>query len=347
MVAALSLALGGCAATGAPSRPASSAATDAFLPDEPRLLFEWFPPGSSMKTIFLAQDDGLSAVAVTTDVATDVEHVHADWSPDGMQIAFEALADAGPASIWITDADGAHAVETIVCESAGCLQQSYPSWSPDGKSIVFVQGDGVDGRTWGPASIVVMNLATKERRTLAVTADGTAAYYSPRWSRDGTRIVAQYETYPDAEESEISSSEVVVMPADGSSAPVGLTTPALFAGHPDWSPTEDLIVFDSYDLSAFFPVSPGDTNVYVMNPDGSEVRQLTNTTLDQLQRIGEPTWTPDGKRIVASRGVLAAPDNKSIIDALIVFVDPSSGEVTVTGVQGAQVRLQPTPDRSS
>ena len=337
----VALVLTACTSTAAPRPHVTDDSVIDFLPDEPRLLFEWYLNGDSVKSQFLADAQGLAAVAVTTDVAPGIDHVHSDWSPDGTKIAFETLDDSG-ASIWIADSDGKHSVQTITCESAGCTQQSYPSWSPDGKSIVFVQGDGVPDN-WGAASIVVFDLASKTRRTLAVTAGGTAAFYSPRWSRDGSQVVAQYETYPDATESTISSSEIVMVPADGSAPPRSLTDPAMFAGHPDWSPTEDLIVFDTYDLSAFFPISPAGTesNLFLIRPDGSGLRKLTDTTQAKLQRLGEPSWTPDGARIVATLGSLFSTDDLHINDAMTVYVDPTSGALDKTGISGAGARLQP------
>ncbi|CAN5231381.1 hypothetical protein BH11ACT3_BH11ACT3_25700 [soil metagenome] len=333
-------ALAGCAApTGGPSgTPTAAGVSTSTYEDGAQLVFEWYGSGGDGKKLFLVNGETDRHTTITEDVAAGTEHVHPDWSPDGTKIAFESLAHEGAASIWIAEADGSNAVETISCESPNCLQQFQPSFSPDGQSLVFVQGDGPADH-WGPASIVTLELNTGTRQVVAATADGKAAFYNPRWSPDGTQIVAQYETYPDIEESDILSSEIVVVPSDGSAPPTSLTDPTMFAGHPDWSWKNNLIVFDTYDLSAFFPVSPGDSNLYVMNPDGSDQRQLTATTLSKLQRIGEPTWTPDGTSIVASIGSLNS--DGVIQNASIIFVDPASGEFDRIGASGACARLQP------
>lgn len=55
--------------------------------------------------------------------------------------------------------------------------------------------------------------------------------------------------------------------------------------HPDWSPDGQQLVFDSDRL--------GDTQLYVMNADGSAPRALTGSP----GRNAEPKWSPDGKWI--------------------------------------------------
>ena len=50
---------------------------------------------------------------------------------------------------------------------------------------------------------------------------------------------------------------------------------------------------ESGDLIAFDSGRDGDHEIFVMNADGTEVRQLTdNDTVD-----GRPAWSPDGTRI--------------------------------------------------
>jgi dipeptidyl aminopeptidase/acylaminoacyl peptidase len=67
------------------------------------------------------------------------------------------------------------------------------------------------------------------------------------------------------------------MDADGSNAH-RLTS--VDDGHPAWSPDGNQIAFERGN------------SLYVMNADGSNVRNITNGGLDY-----EPAWSPDGKRI--------------------------------------------------
>jgi hypothetical protein len=63
------------------------------------------------------------------------------------------------------------------------------------------------------------------------------------------------------------------------------------ATHPDWSPTEDRIVYAGIDGPT--------TNLYTSDPDGVNVRQLTDHTFDV--QVLSPRFSPDGSRLVFSR----------------------------------------------
>jgi TolB protein len=60
---------------------------------------------------------------------------------------------------------------------------------------------------------------------------------------------------------------------------------------PQWSPNGKLILFQSYRNQREFP---DDADVYLMNADGSEVREVTFSNAFD----GDASWSPDGKRIV-------------------------------------------------
>ena len=50
---------------------------------------------------------------------------------------------------------------------------------------------------------------------------------------------------------------------------------------------------ESGDLIAFMSTRDGDSEVFVMNTDGTQVRQLTDNDVSD----GTPAWSPDGKHI--------------------------------------------------
>lgn len=125
---------------------------------------------------------------------------------------------------------------------------------------------------------------------------------NPDVSPDGRRIVFEREG-PDTD-------EVFVVNADGSglkwltphSSDIKCddNNPSICSGTPGWSPDGRHIVFrraygaivdDLIDLQALF----------VMNADGSGVRQLTQRKRPHLGEDGEPQWSPDGRRIVFQR----------------------------------------------
>jgi TolB protein len=97
----------------------------------------------------------------------------------------------------------------------------------------------------------------------------------PAWSPDGKRIA--FTTTRDA------NAEIYVMTADGTSQQ-RRTTNKSRDRDPAWSPDGRISFASDRDGSTF-----GTTDVYVMNPDGSQVtRLMTNTGAD-------PAWSGDGR----------------------------------------------------
>ena len=76
---------------------------------------------------------------------------------------------------------------------------------------------------------------------------------------------------------------------------------------------------------AFYSNRGGDFDIYVMNPDGSDVSQLTNNPADEYL----PLWSPDGTRITFGRCM-------GTCDVVVINAD-GSGETVVTndGFPGA------------
>jgi uncharacterized protein YjdB len=177
------------------------------------------------------------------------------WSPDGTRLAFESdrarALDLG--DIFVVNWDGSGLVQLTNDES----DDREPAWSPDGSRIVFDRWSGI----W------VMNAADGSGATM-VTLNGSHA----SWSPDGSRIVF---AGPDR--------HIWVMQLDGS----GLTqlTNAGYDGMPAWSPDGTKIAFQHGSTW------PDSWAIYLMNPDGTEIVQLTL----EGQR---PAWSPDSRMIV-------------------------------------------------
>jgi len=79
--------------------------------------------------------------------------------------------------------------------------------------------------------------------------------------------------------------EISIMNSDGSIVP--LTNNTTLDAYPAWSPDGQKIAFSSN--------RDGNTEIYVMNQDGSNVVRLTNTA-NATER--GPRWSPDGTKIV-------------------------------------------------
>jgi lysophospholipase L1-like esterase len=308
------------------------------LPPEPLVLYEWYPAGEDTKSIIVS-DSELTAPPVRVVPESDGAAIHAGWSHDGSHFTWEVLSDDDTSSVWIANADGSDPVERVVCAAAPCVEMSYPAFSPDDGQLLVTRFDIADDGDWGPSHLVVVDLATGEQTVIASTADGSTAFYSATWSPDGSHVAAALETYTDATENTRSGSTIVVVDTDPATTdpPTPVTDAALFAGYPRWHPTDDRILFASWDLDAFQGAEA--SQLYTVAADGSGLTQITSIDYPtKTRRPGEASWTPDGERIIASIGVVSGG---RVVDVKIAWIDPATGAITETEASGAMPTLQP------
>jgi TolB protein len=135
--------------------------------------------------------------------------------------------------------------------------------------------------------LYIVNSDASGLRQLAA---GPAFYERPRWSPDRRRIA--FSRNADI------APEILVIDVDGKGGIVRLAEGA----DPAWSPDGTKIVFASNGSR------PGSASgIYVMNADGSGIRQLTSpNNFDQCPQGTsasdlKPDWSPDGKTILFER----------------------------------------------
>ena len=121
---------------------------------------------------------------------------NASYSPDGRKVAFDS-ARGGVANIWLSDADGSHAVQLTTSKS----HSGTPRWSPDGRRLVF---DSLEAGNWD-IYVVGADGGTPTRLTQEPSEDGTGT-----WSRDGRSIYFHSDR--------TGRSEIWRIPADGGTA---------------------------------------------------------------------------------------------------------------------------------
>ncbi|HEX6867521.1 MAG TPA: hypothetical protein VF119_01890 [Candidatus Limnocylindrales bacterium] len=317
----------------------------ALPPGEPWIAYMSNVASADSDRIWLVRPDASDRHQVDPGIdATQQEHP--DWSPDGTRLAFDRWrADDADSSLdridlWTMAPDGSDARLLAACE-APCLQLANPAWSRDGRSIAHVRYGVASDGTWGPSAIEVTDVTTGTRTTVIESRGGEVAYYDPRWSADGRSIVFGLETYTDASESTLVSAVIAVIAVD---PPAGteprIVTPAgLDAWGPDWHPTEERILFNTRFDPADAASRETATDIYEIRPDGTGLTNITDLGLGDLRAI-EPTWTPDGRRIVFTQvdgfggGQIAA----------IALMDADGGNVSRLGfAAGSAGRMRPTP----
>lgn len=196
---------------------------------------------------------------------------HPEWSPDGQWITFDTLYSDGVdnSSIYVMHADS----KQKVLISNPQKPSFRPTWSPDGTNIAYFSHDD-------PAGIYIVNvnciLQDNEDCSLTPTFFGEGD--SPDWSPDGSYIVYQLFGYG------LRSDKIQIKKVDDSEKPIDNTPPnTTYCNDPHWSPDGTKIAVGC------------DANIYVMDADGSNVKQLTTS---QNGGNAEPSWSPDGTRII-------------------------------------------------
>lgn len=198
------------------------------------------------------------------------------WAPNGRQVAY-TKSENGAERLAVLDMESADVEQRTTVGSAS----RHPAWSPDGTRIAFVAT--VDFRT----GIYVMDANGRNPHivTDAITIDGDTR---PVWSPDSSRIV--FET----------GGDIYSVTGDGGDLQQ-LTVHEARDASPQWSP-------DGTEI-AFVSERTGKADIFVMNADGTDPRNVTNTR-DALE--DRPVWSPDGWSIAYLRQpVKSRPDGET------------------------------------
>lgn len=194
--------------------------------------------------------------------------------------------------IYLMDGDGKN-VRRLTDNSYG---DCFPSISPDGKTIVFESNRlRAERDALNTSDLFLMNTDGTDQKHLTRGSSAT-------WSRDSQSVAYHASAsgtgkpialFPGAATSD---SDIFVMNVVKKGAvPRNITNnPTAVDDDPDWSPTEDKIVFVSKD-GKDNPTNAVSAEIYVINADGKgKPIRLTNNNEEERA----PAWSPDGKRIL-------------------------------------------------
>ena len=188
----------------------------------------------------------------------------------------------------------------------------------------------------GRSVLAVVDVATRELSVVSEyeSANDGNLHNLPRWSNDGSAFVFTLDHFRG--ENYAGGAIAVIEQTGGDwSEPELITKPGMFADHADWHPTEDLIVFCTYDQTFYETDEP--SNLYTVRPDGSQRTQLTDDGPGE-ERATQPSWTSDGRIIFTHM----TGDQDETLRPAFMQADGSGLEVVDISQNLAYPRLQPT-----
>jgi TolB protein len=189
------------------------------------------------------------------------------WSPDSRKLAYASRQD-GNWELYIYDVQSAATARMTFDLSF----QGAPQWSPDGQWLVYesYQGSNLD--------VYIMRVDGSQAERLT---DHPGPDFSPAWSADGRRIA--FVSWRDGNQ------DIHVFSLDDprDAASVNMTnTPTRQEDNPSWSPDGQLLAFSAFD--------EGVEKIFVKpTNDPNAVAQV-------LGRGRAPTWSPDGRSLIAA-----------------------------------------------
>jgi Tol biopolymer transport system component len=241
----------GAGQTNLTNSPSTNDRQPVVSPDRSQIAFVSDRSGSDQ--IHLMNADGSNVVQLTAATRATAPY----WSPDGTKIAFSGL-ESSQWDTWVINPDGTGLLNLTNHPA----QDRRAEWSRDGTKLVF------DSDRAGSRDIYVMN--PDGSGVTRVTTQGGA---NPTWSPDGTKIAFTFSD-PGV------SADVWVVDADGSNRTNLTNVAGATDGEATWSHDGSTI--------AFATNRDGHFEIYLMNPDGTNLRRLTSISADDKW----PSWSP-------------------------------------------------------
>ena len=257
------------AATRTATKPASASSSVSSAPPasaKPAAL-----GGRIAYGVYLGGDDLRARTIFVANLGTNVPGgqiiERASWpaySPNGDKIAYFHWSDG----LYIANSNGSSAIGPLVISAGVCCID----WSRDGNWIVYADSPRPN-QPGGPIKMLKVDGAYKTIVDLNVSGNGVS--FSP----DGKQISFS-GCLPNT-----NTCGVFTAPTDTSGKVTVLTRDN--GGNSQWSPDGKRIVYQASDGS-------GHRQIFVMNADGSGVKQLTNGKSND----GQPVWSRDGGSII-------------------------------------------------
>ncbi len=282
------------APTHTPTRTFTPAPTNTFVPRVEQTPLFTATPISNLPSAFIGGGAGQIAFASTrsgvaqiylTDLngesATQITNMpngacQPSWSPDGQRIVFISPC-RGPediyynTSLFLINADGT-GLTPFDASPGGNFD---PAWSPDGTTIAFT--------SLRTGQMEIFTVKVDDPSSITQITSGAQAVESrmPAWSPDGSKIVYSVRRF--------GVYQIWMMNADGSDQTQIIRSGVAYTDYnPEWSPRNDVILFNQRCATAF-------CNPYLMStsPTDRSSEQGLRVQLN-LAYIESIAYSPDG-----------------------------------------------------
>lgn len=245
--------------------------------DYEKLLAEKGTPGTGGKILFTSTRDGNAEVYMMNSDGSSQQNLtknsshdyEAAWSSDRSKIVFVSERDGNP-EIYTMNLDGTNPRRLTYSSGSSNNVDRMPDWSHDGRDIVFYSDRN------GNDEIFLMNPDGTNQRKLNLP---FATHIQPKWCAG--QIIFSSTL---AGEGHL---DVYKVNRDATGLQ-RLTTNIAADVEPCCSFDGSKIAFSSDRINGYY-------DIWVMNSDGSNPANLSNTTYGIYDM--SPSWSPDGQRI--------------------------------------------------
>jgi len=235
-------------------------------------------PASGNPSIWVAEDSGASPRLIVPAGGGFEPKI----APDASAVAFASLPVHGNPALELVPVAGG-APTTLAANEAN---MNNTAWSPDAKSIATATG-----QSGGRETLVLITLATKATRVIA-----TGSFQGVSFSPDSTQLA--YARAPNDRVFPTASDIYTVPIAGGASVRI---TSNHRSTTPVWGPTK--IAFARTRKAPGRREDAPKSNIWLMNVDGSQVRQLTYQKAPYLLSGPVPLqWSASGAQLLAQFG---------------------------------------------
>ncbi|WP_421764720.1 TolB family protein [Ekhidna sp.] len=234
----------------------------------------------------------LSTKEIIPITNNDDEDSHPRWSPDGEWIVFQREDTLGNRDLFVIKKDG---TDEKNLTNTPKYREQHPAYSSDGSLIVFDGNRDENDLTAEEQNYEIYSLNTKTKEINRLTNSSYWDMY-PSLSSDNTHLVWRKEVRIDSTGAK--NFEIFIKNLTTGEMK-NITNDPAYDSNPHWNPSGDFIAFGSRREGSF--------NVFLIKPDGTGLRKITQA---EGRSIGFniPTFSYDGKKILLDRYVKGVSD---------------------------------------